>query len=70
MCEPIFSRPLKEIYFGKLLLRLFQTRAGSRRDPAAARMLQKTLLNIEGLGRELDPDLDLWQTAKPFSSAG
>ncbi|MGH8723762.1 MAG: ubiquinone biosynthesis regulatory protein kinase UbiB [Burkholderiales bacterium] len=67
VCEPIFARPLKEIYFGKLLLRLFQT---SRRFNVQVQpqlvMLQKTLLNIEGLGRELDPDLDLWQTAKPF----
>jgi ubiquinone biosynthesis protein len=67
VCEPIFSRPLKEIYFGKLLLRLFQT---SRRFDVEVQpqlvMLQKTLLNIEGLGRELDPDLDLWQTAKPY----
>jgi ubiquinone biosynthesis protein len=67
VCEPIFARPLKEIYFGKLLLRLFQT---SRRFNVAVQpqlvMLQKTLLNIEGLGRELDPDLDLWKTAKPF----
>ncbi|MDW8468173.1 MAG: ubiquinone biosynthesis regulatory protein kinase UbiB [Burkholderiales bacterium] len=67
VCEPIFARPLKEIYFGKLLVRLFQT---SRRFDIEVQpqlvMLQKTLLNIEGLGRELDPDLDLWQTAKPF----
>jgi ubiquinone biosynthesis protein len=67
VCEPVFARPLKEIYFGKLLLRLFQT---SRRFNVEIQpqlvMLQKTLLNIEGLGRELDPDLDLWQTAKPF----
>jgi ubiquinone biosynthesis protein len=67
VCEPIFARPLKEIYFGKLLLRLFQT---SRRFNVEIQpqlvMLQKTLLNIEGLGRELDPDLDLWRTAKPF----
>jgi len=67
VCEPIFARPLKEIYFGKLLLRLFQT---SRRFNVEVQpqlvMLQKTLLNIEGLGRELDPELDLWQTAKPF----
>ncbi len=67
MCEPVFARPLKEIYFGRLLLRLFQT---SRRFNVEVQpqlvMLQKTLLNIEGLGRELDPDLDLWQTAKPF----
>ena len=67
VCEPIFARPLKDIYFGKLLLRLFQT---SRRFNVEIQpqlvMLQKTLLNIEGLGRELDPDLDLWQTAKPY----
>jgi ubiquinone biosynthesis protein len=67
VCEPIFARPLKEIYFGKLLLRLFQTtrRFGVEIQPQLV-MLQKTLLNIEGLGRDLDPDLDLWQTAKPF----
>ena len=67
VCEPVFARPLKEIYFGKLLLRLFQT---SRRFNVEVQpqlvMLQKTLLNIEGLGRELDPDLDLWATAKPY----
>ena len=67
VCEPIFARPLKEIYFGRLLLRLFQT---SRRFNVEVQpqlvMLQKTLLNIEGLGRELDPELDLWTTAKPF----
>ncbi|MGE5640133.1 MAG: ubiquinone biosynthesis regulatory protein kinase UbiB [Clostridia bacterium] len=67
VCEPVFARPLKEIYFGKLLLRLFQT---SRRFNVEIQpqlvLLQKTLLNIEGLGRELDPDLDLWRTAKPL----
>jgi ubiquinone biosynthesis protein len=67
VCEPIFARPLKEIYFGKLLLRLFQT---SRRFNVEIQpqlvMLQKTLLNIEGLGRDLDPELDLWRTAKPY----
>jgi ubiquinone biosynthesis protein len=67
VCEPIFARPLKEIYFGRLLLRLFQT---SRRFNVEVQpqlvMLQKTLLNVEGLGRQLDPDLDLWATAKPF----
>jgi ubiquinone biosynthesis protein len=67
VCEPIFARPLKEIYFGRLLLRLFQTarRFDMEVQPQLV-MLQKTLLNIEGLGRELDPDLDLWQTAKPY----
>jgi ubiquinone biosynthesis protein len=67
VCEPIFDRPLKEISFGRVLLRLFQT---SRRFNVEIQpqlvMLQKTLLNIEGLGRQLDPDLDLWKTAKPF----
>ena len=67
VCEPMFARPLKEIYFGRLLLRLFQT---SRRFNIEVQpqlvLLQKTLLNIEGLGRELDPDLDLWRTAKPY----
>ncbi|MGH8751727.1 MAG: ubiquinone biosynthesis regulatory protein kinase UbiB, partial [Burkholderiales bacterium] len=66
-CEPIFDKPLKEISFGKLLLRLFQT---SRRFNVEIQpqlvLLQKTLLNIEGLGRDLDPDLDLWKTAQPF----
>jgi ubiquinone biosynthesis protein len=67
VCEPVFARPLKEIYFGKLLLRLFQTsrRFNVRIQPQLV-MLQKTLLNIEGLGRELDPELDLWRTAKPY----
>lgn len=67
VCEPIFDRPLSQISFGKLLVRLFQT---SRRFNVEVQpqlmLLQKTLLNIEGLGRELDPDLDLWATAKPF----
>src|SRR5688572_26790702 len=67
VCEPIFARPLKEISFGRLLLRLFQTsrRFNIRVQPQLV-LLQKTLLNIEGLGRDLDPDLDLWQTAQPF----
>ncbi|WIM05015.1 MAG: ubiquinone biosynthesis regulatory protein kinase UbiB [Candidatus Nitricoxidivorans perseverans] len=67
VCEPIFDRPLKDISFGRVLLRLFQT---SRRFNVEIQpqlvLLQKTLLNIEGLGRQLDPDLDLWLTAKPF----
>ncbi|TWO80904.1 ubiquinone biosynthesis regulatory protein kinase UbiB [Denitratisoma oestradiolicum] len=67
VCEPIFDRPLKDISFGRVLLRLFQA---SRRFNVEIQpqlvLLQKTLLNIEGLGRQLDPDLDLWQTAKPF----
>lgn len=67
VCEPIFDKPLKEISFGKVLLRLFQTarRFNLEVQPQLV-LLQKTLLNIEGLGRELDPDLDLWKTAKPF----
>ena len=67
VCEPIFDKPLKDISFGKTLLRLFQTarRFEMEVQPQLV-MLQKTLLNIEGLGRELDPDLDLWKTAKPF----
>jgi ubiquinone biosynthesis protein len=67
VCEPVFARPLKEIYFGRLLLRLFQA---SRRFNVEIQpqlvLLQKTLLNIEGLGRQLDPDLDLWRSAKPY----
>ncbi len=67
VCEPIFDKPLKEISFGKVLLRLFQTsrRFNMEVQPQLV-LLQKTLLNIEGLGRQLDPDLDLWKTAKPF----
>ena len=67
VCEPIFDRPLREIKFGHVLLRLFQTsrRFGVEIQPQLV-MLQKTLLNIEGLGRDLDPDLDLWKTAKPY----
>ena len=67
VCEPIFDKPLKEISFGRVLLRLFQT---SRRFNVEIQpqlvLLQKTLLNIEGLGRDLDPDLDLWKTAQPY----
>jgi ubiquinone biosynthesis protein len=67
VCEPIFQRPLKDISFGHLLLRLFQTarRFNMQVQPQLV-LLQKTLLNIEGLGRDLYPDLDLWTTAKPF----
>jgi ubiquinone biosynthesis protein len=67
VCEPHFDRPLKDISLGQVLMRLFQT---SRRFNVEIQpqlvLLQKTLLNIEGLGRELDPELDLWTTAKPF----
>jgi len=67
VCEPIFEKPLKEISYGHLLLRLFQVarRFDMEVQPQLV-LLQKTLLNIEGLGRDLYPDLDLWQTAKPF----
>jgi ubiquinone biosynthesis protein len=67
VCEPHFDRPLKDISLGQVLMRLFQT---SRRFNVEIQpqlvLLQKTLLNIEGLGRQLDPELDLWSTAKPF----
>lgn len=67
VCEPYFDRPLKEISLGQVLVRLFQA---SRRFNVVIQpqltLLQKTLLNVEGLGRQLDPDLDLWKTAKPF----
>jgi ubiquinone biosynthesis protein len=66
-CEPVFDRPLKEISLGLVLMRLFQA---SRRFNVEIQpqlvLLQKTLLNIEGLGRQLDPDLDLWVTARPI----
>lgn len=67
VCEPIFEKPLKEISFGNVLLRLFQTarRFNMEVQPQLV-LLQKTLLNIEGLGRQLYPELDLWKTAKPF----
>jgi ubiquinone biosynthesis protein len=67
ICEPIFNKPLKDISFGRTLLSLFQMsrRFGVVIQPQLV-MLQKTLLNIEGLGRDLDPNIDLWQTAKPF----
>ena len=66
-CEPHFDKPLKDISLGQVLLRLFQT---SRRFNVEIQpqlvLLQKTLLNVEGMGRELDPSLDLWKTAKPY----
>jgi len=67
VCEPIFARPIKEISFGKFLMSLFRTaqRFNMPIQPQLV-LLQKTLLNIEGLGRTLYPDLDLWETAKPF----
>lgn len=70
ICEPIFQRPLKEISFGFFLLRLFQIarRFNYQVQPQLV-LLQKTLLQIEGLGRQLNPDLDLWKTAKPIMEA-
>ncbi|MGQ0334347.1 ubiquinone biosynthesis regulatory protein kinase UbiB [Halomonas elongata] len=67
VCEPILEKPLKDISFGQVLLGLFQTarRFNMEVQPQLV-LLQKTLLNIEGLGRQLYPDLDLWATAKPF----
>lgn len=67
VCDPIFDKPLAEISFGIVLVRLFETarRFNMEVQPQLV-LLQKTLLNIEGLGRELYPDLDLWVTAKPF----
>ena len=67
VCEPHFDRPLKDISLGQVLLRLFQTarRFNVEIQPQLV-LLQKTLLNVEGLGRQLDPELDLWNTAKPF----
>lgn len=67
VCEPIFEKPLEEISFGQVLLRLFQTarRFNMEVQPQLV-LLQKTLLNIEGMGRDIYPQLDLWQTAKPY----
>ena len=67
LCEPIFDRPLKEIYFGKLLVRLFEVgrRFGMEVQPQLT-LLLKTMLQVEGLGRQLDPDLDLRAAAQPI----
>ena len=68
VCEPLFDRPLREISFGTMLLRLFQT--ARRFDMVILPqllLLQKTLINIEGMGRDLCPELDLWRTAKPIT---
>jgi len=67
VCEPIFNKPLSEISFGQVLLRLFETARRFRMEVQPQLiLLQKTLLNIEGLGRQLYPELDLWQTAQPI----
>ncbi|QTS83606.1 ubiquinone biosynthesis regulatory protein kinase UbiB [Coxiella endosymbiont of Amblyomma nuttalli] len=67
VCEPIFEKPLKDISFGRLLMRLFQTADQFNMEiQPQLLLLQKTLISVEGLGRHLYPDLNLWQTAKPF----
>ena len=67
VCEPIFDKPLKDISFGTLLLRLFEiSRRFNMEVQPQLILLQKTLLNIEGLGRDLYPDLDIWNTASPI----
>ncbi|MBE8158142.1 MAG: 2-polyprenylphenol 6-hydroxylase [Betaproteobacteria bacterium] len=67
VCEPVFAKPLKEISFGRLLLQMFRV---ARRFELEVQpqllLLQKTLFNVEGMGRRLDPDINLWDTAKPF----
>lgn len=70
VCEPVFEKPLKDISFGQLLVRLFQTarRFNMEVQPQLV-LLEKTLLNVEGLGRQLYPELDLWSTAQPFLEA-
>jgi ubiquinone biosynthesis protein len=67
VCEPVFEKPIAEISFGQLLIYLFQTarRFNMEVQPSLV-LLQKTLLNIEGLGRQLYPQLDLWTTAQPY----
>jgi ubiquinone biosynthesis protein len=67
VCEPIFDRPLKDISFGRILLRLFEiSRRFNVQIQPQLLLLQKTLLNVEGLGRDLYPDLDIWNTASPI----
>lgn len=67
VCEPIFEKPIREISFGHLLLRLFQTAQRFHMEILPQLLLlQKTLVNIEGVGRQLYPDLDLWETARPI----
>jgi ubiquinone biosynthesis protein len=67
VCEPIFDRPLKDISFGRILLRLFEiSRRFNMQIQPQLLLLQKTLLNVEGLGRDLYPDLDIWSTASPI----
>lgn len=66
VCEPIFDRPVREISVGQLLVRLFQTAQRFHMEILPQLLLlQKTLINVEGIGRQLDPELDLWRTARP-----
>ena len=67
VCDPVFQKPIREISFGRVLVSLFQTarRFNMEVQPQLV-LLQKTLLNIEGLGRQIDPDLNLWETAAPY----
>jgi len=65
--EPIFNRPLKDVSFGNILVRLFEiSRRFNMEVQPQLILLQKTLLNVEGLGRDLYPELDIWQTASPI----
>ncbi len=67
VCDPYFQKPIKEISFGTVLLQLFQTaRQFNMEVQPQLVLLQKTLINIEGIGRQIYPDLDLWETAAPF----
>jgi ubiquinone biosynthesis protein len=67
VCEPIFDRPLADISFGQILLRLFEiSRRFNMQIQPQLILLQKTLLNVEGLGRDLYPQLDVWRTASPI----
>ena len=67
VCDPMFHKPIKEISFGQVLLSLFQTaRQFNMEVQPQLVLLQKTLINIEGMGRQIYPDLDLWETAAPF----
>jgi ubiquinone biosynthesis protein len=70
VCEPVFNKPLKDISFGQVLLRLFQTaRQFNMEVQPQLMLLQKTLVQIEGLGRALYPELDLWETGLPVLRA-
>ncbi len=67
VCEPVFNRPLKDISFGNILIRLFEiSRRFNMEIQPQLILLQKTLLNVEGLGRDLYPELDIWKTASPI----